>query len=154
MKTGTIVLIRFPYTDLTSSKRRPAVVLSQVSLHHSDVIVGFISSVLPTEVSNTDFVLDKSHDDFALTGLKSTSVFKMDKLATLDSSIFTGELGDVSPKTLANLKDCLRKALNLKKKTPQYFSLKRLTKPPFFIHRLHALFNPERRQRKHFKLFT
>jgi mRNA interferase MazF len=113
MKTGTIVLTRFPYTDLTSSKRRPVVFLSKVSLHHPDVIVGFISSVIPIIPSNTDFVLDKTHADFALTGIKTASVFKMDKLATLDSSIFTGALGDVSPTILDALKDCLRKALDL-----------------------------------------
>jgi mRNA interferase MazF len=113
MKTGTIVLTRFPYTDLTSSKRRPAVILSKVNPYDPDVIVGFISSVIPSAVSNTDFVLDKNHADFALTGLKTASIFKMDKLATLDSSIFTGALGDVSPTILADLKDCLRKALDL-----------------------------------------
>ena len=113
MKTGTIVLTRFPYTDLTSSKRRPAVILSKVSLHDPDVIVGFISSVMPLTVVDTDFVLNTTHADFSLTGLKATSIFKMDKLATLDSSIFTGEIGDVSPIILEGLKSCLRNALDL-----------------------------------------
>jgi mRNA interferase MazF len=113
MKTGTIVLTRFPYTDLTSSKRRPTVVLYKVNPHDPDVIVGFISSVMPATLADTDFVLDKTHADFASTGLKIASIFKMDKLATLDSSIFTGALGDVSPTILADLKVCLRKALDL-----------------------------------------
>ena len=113
MKTGTIVLTRFPYTDLTSSKRRPAVILSKVSLHDPDVIVGFISSVMPLTVADTDFVLNTTHADFSLTGLKATSIFKMDKLATLDSSIFTGEIGDISPMILEKLKNCLRNALDL-----------------------------------------
>jgi mRNA interferase MazF len=98
---------------LTSSKRRPAVVLSKVNPHDPDVIVGFISSVMPITLADTDFVLDKTHVDFALTGLKTASVFKMDKLATLDSSIFTGALGYVFPTILADLKSCLRKALDL-----------------------------------------
>jgi mRNA interferase MazF len=68
---------------------------------------------MPITVADTDFILDKSHNDFALTGLKTASIFKMDKLATLDSSIFTGELGDVSPTILEDLKECLRKALDL-----------------------------------------
>ncbi len=113
MKTGTIVLTRFPFTDLTSSKRRPAVVLSKVNPNDPDVIVGFISSVMPKTVSETDFVLSTTNNDFLKTGLKTTSVFKMDKLATLDSSIFTGELGDVSPTILKTLKACLKKALDL-----------------------------------------
>lgn len=113
MKTGTIVLTRFPYTDLSSSKRRPAVILSKVHPHDPDVIVGFISSVLPNVAVDTDFMLATTDADFSKTGLKKTSVFKMDKLATLDSSIFTGSLGDVSPTILTALKTCLRNALDL-----------------------------------------
>ena len=113
MKTGTIVLTRFPYTDLSSSKRRPAVILSKVHPQDPDVIVGFISSVLPNVAVDTDFILATTDVDFSKTGLKKTSVFKMDKLATLDSSIFTGSLGDVSPTILTALRVCLRNALDL-----------------------------------------
>ena len=113
MKTGTIVLTRFPFTDLTSTKRRPAIILSKVHPHESDVIVGFISSVIPKTISETDFILNTTDVDFKSTGLKTTSIFKMDKLATLNSSIFTGELGNVSPKVLQALKGCLRIALDL-----------------------------------------
>ena len=57
MKTGTIVLTRFPFTDLTSSKRRPAVILSKVNQNDPDVIVGFISSVIPKMVTVFNWVL-------------------------------------------------------------------------------------------------
>ena len=113
MKTGTIVLTRFPFTDLTSTKRRSAVVLSKVDGNDTDVIVGFISSVIPKTLNVTDFVLQTVDIDFYKTGLKTISVFKMNKLATLDSSIFTGELGEVSPLILEKLKICLRIALDL-----------------------------------------
>jgi mRNA interferase MazF len=113
MKIGTIVLTRFPFTDLTSAKRRPAVILSKVNSNDADVIVGFISSVIPKIVFDSDFILKTSDLDFPKTGLKTISVFKMNKLATLDSSIFTGELGEVSPLILEKLKACLRNALDL-----------------------------------------
>ena len=96
MKTGTIVLTPFPFTDLSTSKRRPAVVITPVYPHEADVIVAFISSVIQSNPSVCDFVLTTLHRDFNLTGLKKPSVFKMDKLATLDKNIFVGEIGEVS----------------------------------------------------------
>ena len=113
MNRGTIVLTKFPFTDLSATKRRPALVLSSDNPADPDVIVAFISSVIPITPGNTDFVLDVSHPDFMATGLSKTSVFRMDKLATLDKEIFTGELDEVSPILYAELKIRLRLALGL-----------------------------------------
>jgi len=113
MDRGTIVLTKFPFTDLSASKRRPAVVVSKVAPADPDVIVAFISSSVPPHPSATDFVLPDTHPDFGITGLKKPSVFKMDKLATLDKSIFSGELGNVSPAIFEQLKHKLRAALEL-----------------------------------------
>lgn len=114
MNRGTIVLTKFPFTDLISSaKRRPAIVLSSNSLVDPDVIVAFISSAIPGLPTETDFILDTAHPDFELTGLTKMSVFKMDKLATLDKAIFTGELGQVSATLYSELKARLRIALDL-----------------------------------------
>ncbi len=113
MNKGTIVLTKFPFTDLSAIKRRPAVIISNVVPADPDVIVAFISTVLPTNPSPSDYVLPETHADFRLTGLKKSSVFKMDKLATLDASIFTGELGEVSPALFEQLREKLRIALDL-----------------------------------------
>lgn len=113
MERGVIVLTKFPFTDLSATKRRPALVLSPDNPVDPDVIVAFISSIVPVSPGQTDFVLDASHPDFAATGLSKTSVFKMDKLATLDKAIFTGELGEVSATIYVELKARLRLALDL-----------------------------------------
>lgn len=113
MKRGTIVLTIFPFTDLSATKRRPAVIVSKVDPVDPDVIVAFISSVLPTKASPSDFILSDSDPAFGQTGLKRTSVFKMDKLATLDKSIFSGELGNITPAIFDELKNRLRVVLDL-----------------------------------------
>lgn len=113
MTPKKIVLTRFPFTDLSSSKRRPAVILTNRKSNSPDVIVAFISSVIPIHIEDTDFVLQSNHPDFSMTGLQKTSVFKMDKLATLDVHIFTGEMGEVSDLIFEQLKIRLRKALDL-----------------------------------------
>ena len=113
MRLGTIVLTPFPFTDLSSNKRRPAVILSPVKANDPDVIVAFISSVIQPVQSECDFILSSSEMGFKQTGLKKTSVFKMDKLATLDKQIFIGEIGEVSAHILEQLKVKLRIALDL-----------------------------------------
>ena len=42
---GSIVLARFPFTDLTGDKRRPALVVSRENDRRSDLVVCFITSV-------------------------------------------------------------------------------------------------------------
>jgi mRNA interferase MazF len=70
MKRGTIVLTLFPFTDLTSAKRRPAVVISKTSKYKTDVIVAFISSAIPDELSETDILFDSKKKDYHKSGLK------------------------------------------------------------------------------------
>ena len=40
---GSIVLTRFPFTDLSDAKRRPALVVSRDNERRSDLIVCFIT---------------------------------------------------------------------------------------------------------------
>ena len=93
-KKGKIVLIPFPFTDLSASKVRPAVIVSNFS-QGEDIIVAFISSV-KNKLQKTDIVLNSNDKDFSKTGLKTDSVIKTGKLATLDKKIILGEMGEVS----------------------------------------------------------
>lgn len=113
MQRSTIVLTLFPFTDLQSSKRRPAVVVSAQPSSNGDVIVAFISSVLPISPASTDLVLLPSNPDFAQAGFKKPSVVKLDKLATLHPSIFTGILGTASPRLMVEIGHRLKLALSL-----------------------------------------
>lgn len=47
---GTIVLTDFPFTDLSSAKRHPALVISRDNGSRTDVIVAYITSVFRTEL--------------------------------------------------------------------------------------------------------
>jgi mRNA interferase MazF len=84
---GSIVLARFPFTDLTGDKRRPALVISCDNDRRPDLVVCFVTSV------------QRSGPDMAAiaatvgTGLKVPSLVRFDKLATLDRSVITGKIG-------------------------------------------------------------
>ncbi len=50
---GSVVLTRFPFTDLTGDKLRPALVISRDNHRREDVVLAFITSS-PSAVDNPD----------------------------------------------------------------------------------------------------
>jgi mRNA interferase MazF len=92
---GKIVLIPFPFTNLTATKLRPALVLFE---GERDVVVAFISSKVPRELGPTDIIVDETHPDFKLTGLKVASVIRLDKVATISKELVLGEIGEIGVK--------------------------------------------------------
>jgi mRNA interferase MazF len=68
MNKGEIILITFPFTDLSGSKLRPALILAA---DKDDVTVAFITTNLQ-KVSNIDMFLQKS----ATNGLKKRFTFE------------------------------------------------------------------------------
>ena len=114
MTKGTIVLTPFPFSDLSTVKRRPAVIVSSSEKPGDDVVVAFISSRVTKPIRQTDYVLDIDHPDFGDTGLKRRSVFKMDKLVTVEKEILIGEIGRVSHSTLQELEKGLRITFDLR----------------------------------------
>jgi mRNA interferase MazF len=86
-KRGSIVLVPFPFTDLSGSKVRPALIISKRNIG-SDVTVLFLSS-RTEKVHRYDVLVRPSPKN----GLKVTSLVKCTKLATLDTKTVLGELG-------------------------------------------------------------
>jgi len=113
MKKGTIVLTPFPFTDLSTAKRRPAVIVSSSKKIGNDVVVAFISSRVIEPIKDTEYIIETNHPDFSLTGLKARSVFKMDKLVTIEKMIIVGEIGMVSKSILQQLDKRLRITFDL-----------------------------------------
>lgn len=104
-KKGVVVLVPFPFTDLSAHKVRPALIVS--SRHGgNDVVVAFISSRAEPRLHALDIRISTTHSAFDRTGLKADSVIKVGKLATLDKKIILGELGkiDHAIKRLVNSK--------------------------------------------------
>jgi mRNA interferase MazF len=77
---GKIVLVPFPFTDLTAAKLRPALVIYE---GEKDAVVAFISSKIPFELSKVDILITRDHPGFRRTGLKANSVIRLDKIATV-----------------------------------------------------------------------
>jgi len=87
-----IVLVPLPFTDLTTSKKRPALVVSPDSYNSgSDVIIAFITSQLNTLPRPGDHLII----DWQASGLPKPSRLRM-KLATISRRIVIKKLGHLA----------------------------------------------------------
>lgn len=84
VKQGDIVLIPFPFSDLSTSKKRPAIIISNgaYNMHNDDVICCAITSnprnyVGCVAITNAD--LDKGHLNYE-SQIRPTKVFTLNKI--------------------------------------------------------------------------
>ena len=94
-----MVLAVYPFTDLSSAKRRPALVVSASDRPGRDCILAFVTSRSGPSLT-TDLGLDPADADFAETGLRTTSRVRCDKLMTLDRYLLVGRLGHLSDRLM------------------------------------------------------
>lgn len=106
-KQGDIVLIPFPFTDLTAIKRRPAVITSSERFNkkYNDVIVLAITSQIPERLSEEDILLSPQEQKEA--GLPKTSLVKVGKIVTIDQRLIRKKLGTLSFTTFKKLTNAL-----------------------------------------------
>jgi mRNA interferase MazF len=103
---GDVVLVRFPFTDLSAHKLRPALVVGRPL--DADLILAFITSQLRVEHRPAEHLLDPNDPEFKTTGLKAASRIRLDKLATLRRSLIQRRLGNIGPATESAVSMALR----------------------------------------------
>lgn len=104
-KRGDIVLVPFPFTDLSSSKRRPALVISPDTFNDQmeDVVVAAITSQLTNEYTVT---IEQSNCVDGM--LPKTSVVKLAKVFTIHSTLVIKKLCALREEKLAAILGELR----------------------------------------------
>lgn len=113
MRPGEIYLARFPFGDAPEMKLRPVLLLTALIGAIPEVLVGYISSVIPAQLLPTDLLLDPKDLEFGSMGLKTASVLRLHKLATIHYSSLVRYLGVADPETLEVVKEKLKALLNL-----------------------------------------
>lgn len=89
---GDIVLVPFPFTNQSGTKKRPAVVISPDAYNSTlDILIGFITS----NVNVANRIGDCHIRDWQISGLPKPSMFRM-KLATLEHTNVIKKLGTIS----------------------------------------------------------
>lgn len=113
LRRGDVVLVPFPFADLTGSKVRPAVIVS-ADPQGPELIIAFITSVLSNRsLRGAEVELSRSDPEFLATGLKSDSLIRTDKLVTLLRTMVSRRLGVIGPATHVKLAATLRAAFGL-----------------------------------------
>lgn len=105
MSKGDIVLITFPFTDLSGSKLRPAVILAEAT---QDVMVSFITTQIGWQ-EPTDILISAN----SINGLRKNSLIRTNKIATLEKSLVKGLLGRLEEKDIRSLNDKLKALFEL-----------------------------------------
>jgi mRNA-degrading endonuclease toxin of MazEF toxin-antitoxin module len=91
---------------------RPALIVSPGQIGE-DIVLVAISSVVRGAHAPTDYLIDTAHPEFALTGLRVTSVVRVHKLAAVERSVIVRRLGRVGPQLQAEVNTLLRAVLSL-----------------------------------------
>lgn len=106
---GDVILVPFPFTDLTTRKQRPAVIVSsnQYNQAGQDVIIAAITS--GKKVMDTDYALSNWQE----AGLLSESIVKTGKIVTLHKALIRKGLGKVSSSDMLGIDKHLAQALEL-----------------------------------------
>ncbi len=95
MTKNKIVLIPFPFDDLSGIKARPALCLTDPIGPHEHIVFAFITSRVPADLLETDLVLEPSLTNFGATGLRVASTIRIHRLVTLTTSFIKRELGEL-----------------------------------------------------------
>lgn len=108
-----VVLVAFPFDDLSVTKVRPAVCLTNPIGPHNHVVLAFITSHIPSAPSSTDLIIDAQHPDFATTGLRSSSTLQLHRLMTASTTLIRREIGMLSPTMQVQVNERLRKLFEM-----------------------------------------
>ncbi|MBI5652490.1 MAG: type II toxin-antitoxin system PemK/MazF family toxin [Chloroflexi bacterium] len=113
MLKSKVVLVPFPFDDLSSDKVRPAVCLTDAIGLHSHVVLAFVSSRSPDESLETDLSMDWRDPDFPATGLRVSSTLRLHRLVTVSTTLIRRELGTLPAVMQARVNERLRKLFGL-----------------------------------------
>jgi mRNA interferase MazF len=105
---GDVVVLNFPFSDLSQTKRRPALVLAV--LQGDDLIL----CQIPSHAREDEYSIRLDASDFASGGLNQSSRVRPNRLFTGDSGIVVYRAGHVSAEKLKETRDKLVSILDAK----------------------------------------
>ena len=94
--SGQIVLFRVPRTDLSAGKLRPALLISEAPGPYDDWLICMISSQQHQQIEGFDERIEEGDTDFQQSGLKTTSVVRISRLAVVEGDVLEGRIGRIS----------------------------------------------------------
>ena len=113
MAPGEICLSYFPFGAGGGMKLRPVLLLTGPIGAVPEVLAAYISSVVPPVLLPSDLILDPAAPDCATTNLKSASILRLHKLATIHQRSVVRLLGHISTTVQSDVDVKLRRLMGL-----------------------------------------
>lgn len=88
---GDVVIVPFPFSDLTNAKRRPALVLAKLT--RNDLILCVITS----QATNDTYTTLIENSDFEVGSLNRTSYAKSNRVFTANEQLIVYKAGKLTP---------------------------------------------------------
>lgn len=90
---------------------RPVLLLTGPLGSVPEILVAYISSVVPAQLLQSDILIDPAKPEFQSTHLKALSVLRLHKLATIHCSSLARYLGTIAPSTQSTVANNLQELL-------------------------------------------
>ena len=107
MKHGQIILIKFPFSNLISEKKRPGLVLSQTTLNEKVKLVTI--AMITSRVDGLQIPGDIKISNWEEAGLLHPSLVRLSKIATIEHDIIDKILGQLAASDLKSIKSNFKK---------------------------------------------
>jgi mRNA interferase MazF len=98
MKPGDVALVRFPFSDLATEKKRPALILAQTARSPRNRIATV--AMITSQVEALKVAGDVLLADWKSAGLLHASLLRIAKVATIDQELVDKKLGRLSERDL------------------------------------------------------
>lgn len=101
-KHGEFALVPIPFTDLTAHRKRPVIVVSNDSYHHSTQ--DFVCVAMTSNLTPSAYSFDITSNDLIQGTLNRTGRIRADKIYTLSQKLIVNIFGGVQPVILDRIR--------------------------------------------------
>jgi len=109
-KRGDVVLVPFPFSDQTTVKKRPAIIVS--SNHYNNTSSDIVIMAITSQIDKTIGIGECSVSDWKIAGLLKPSAIKP-AISTIEQKLVLKKLGKLSSADLSSVENALRNFLDL-----------------------------------------
>lgn len=109
MKRCEIIIVDYPFTDQSGSKRRPALVVQSDAIKSPDIVIAAISA--SAQLTSTRVLIEPSRE--VTSRLTVPCAVRCENLSTVQQSMVLGSIGYLSKATMRKLDECLKIALGI-----------------------------------------
>jgi len=108
-KQGDLVILPFPFTDLSNAKKRPAIIISNNRFNKSSEDVLFVA--VTSNPVKRPFSISLSNKNISKGILSGEAKIKVDKLFCISQKIILKKFAEVKTEVVSEIKDVILKII-------------------------------------------